>query len=209
MLLDSIGAPDDVKRIAAADVSELCREVRSRIVEVTLKNGGHMASSLGAVELITALLRVFDPSSDRVVFDVGHQAYAWKILTGRNARFDTLRCEGGLNGFPRRDESPFDHFGAGHSSTSLSAALGFAVARDLRGEKHHVVAVIGDGALINGEAFEALNHAGSLDTRVIFILNDNAMSISPRVGGMALHLARLSTSSLYKGTKSVVKPLVQ
>jgi 1-deoxy-D-xylulose-5-phosphate synthase len=205
MLLDSIGAPDDVKRIAAADVSALCREVRSRIVEVTLKNGGHMASSLGAVELITALLRVFDPSSDRVVFDVGHQAYAWKILTGRNARFDTLRCEGGLNGFPRRDESQFDHFGAGHSSTSLSAALGFAVARDLRGEKHHVVAVIGDGALINGEAFEALNHAGSLDTHVIFILNDNAMSISPRVGGMALHLARLSTSSLYKGTKSVVK----
>ena len=205
MLLDRISAPGDVKKISVSDVPVLCREVRDRIVEVTLKNGGHMASSLGAVELIVALLRVFEPARDRIIFDVGHQAYAWKILTGRNYRFDTLRCEGGLNGFPRRDESPFDHFGAGHSSTSLSAALGYAVARDLRGEQHHVVAVIGDGALINGEAFEALNHAGSLDTRVIFILNDNAMSISPRVGGMALHLARLSTSALYKGTKSAVK----
>ena len=207
MLLDRIGAPGDVKSLSASDVPALCREVRERIVSVTLKNGGHMASSLGAVELIVALLRVFDPERDRFVFDVGHQAYAWKILTGRNGRFDTLRCEDGLNGFPRRDESPFDHFGAGHSSTSLSAALGFAVARDLQDQDHQVVAVIGDGALINGEAFEALNHAGSLDTRAIFILNDNAMSISPRVGGMALHLARLSTSALYKGTKSAVKTI--
>ncbi|MBP5211522.1 MAG: 1-deoxy-D-xylulose-5-phosphate synthase, partial [Pyramidobacter sp.] len=205
MLLDRIGAPGDVKSLSASDVSSLCREVRERIVSVTLNNGGHMASSLGAVELIVALLRVFDPERDRIVFDVGHQAYAWKILTGRNGRFDTLRSEGGLNGFPRRDESLFDHFGAGHSSTSLSATLGFAVARDRQAQDHHVVAVIGDGALINGEAFEALNHAGSLDTRAIFILNDNAMSISPRVGGMALHLARLSTSALYKGTKSAVK----
>ena len=204
-LLERIKGPEDVRALPASEIPELCGEVRSRIVEVTLKNGGHMASSLGAVELITALLRVFDPLCDRIIFDVGHQAYAWKILTGRNERFDTLRSEGGVNGFPRRDESPFDHFGAGHSSTSLSAALGFAVARDLRGEKHHVVAVIGDGALINGEAFEALNHAGSLDAPVIFILNDNAMSISPRVGGMALHLARLSTSSLYQGAKSAVK----
>lgn len=206
-LLEHISGPDDVKKLPAAALPELCAEVRQRIVDVTLKNGGHMASSLGAVELCVALLRVFDPARDRIVFDVGHQAYAWKILTGRNERFDTLRREGGLSGFLRRGESPYDHFGAGHSSTSLSAALGFAVARDLKGEKHSVAAVIGDGALINGEAFEALNHAGSLDTPVIFILNDNAMSIEPRVGGMSLHLARLSTSAVYKGTKSVVKTI--
>lgn len=204
-LLDEIKAPGDVKKLSEKELPGLVDEVRSRIVDVTLKNGGHLASSLGAVELIVALLRVFDPRYDRVVFDVGHQAYAWKILTGRNARFETLRTEGGVSGFPKMSESPYDHFGVGHSSTSLSAALGYAVARDLRGEKHHVVAVIGDGALINGEAFEALNHAGSLDNPVIFVLNDNAMSISPRVGGMALHLAKLSTSALYKGTKNVVK----
>lgn len=204
-LLDDIKEPEDVKKLPEKELLGLIGEVRSRIVDVTLKNGGHLASSLGAVELIVALLRVFDPRRDRVVFDVGHQAYAWKILTGRNARFETLRTEGGISGFPKMSESPYDHFGVGHSSTSLSAALGYAVARDLRGEKHHVVAVVGDGALINGESFEALNHAGSLNNPVIFILNDNAMSISPRVGGMALHLARLSTSALYKGTKNVVK----
>ena len=204
-LLDEIKGPGDVKKLSEKELPGLIDEVRSRIVDVTLKNGGHLASSLGAVELIVALLRIFDPRRDRVVFDVGHQAYAWKILTGRNARFETLRTEGGISGFPKMSESPYDHFGVGHSSTSLSAALGYAVARDLRGEKHHVVAVVGDGALINGESFEALNHAGSLDNPVIFILNDNAMSISPRVGGMALHLARLSTSALYKGTKNVVK----
>lgn len=204
-LLDDIKGPEDVKKLPEKELPGLIGEVRSRIVDVTLKNGGHLASSLGAVELIVALLRVFDPRRDRVVFDVGHQAYAWKILTGRNACFETLRTEGGISGFPKMSESPYDHFGVGHSSTSLSAALGYAVARDLRGEKHHVVAVVGDGALINGESFEALNHAGSLDNPVIFILNDNAMSISPRVGGMALHLARLSTSALYKGTKNVVK----
>jgi len=204
-LLERIRRPEDVRSLPAGEVPFLCEEVRHRIVDVTLKNGGHMASSLGAVELTVALLRTFDPVVDRIVFDVGHQAYAWKILTGRNDRFDTLRCEGGIGGFPRMDESPFDHFGTGHSSTSLSAVLGYAAARDLKGEKHHVAAVIGDGALINGEAFEALNHAGALDTRAIFILNDNAMAISPRVGGMALHLARLSTSPLYKETKNVVK----
>lgn len=204
-LLDSIRTPEDVKKLSPQEIPRLIDEVRSRIISVTLQNGGHMASSLGAVELIVALLRVFDPSRDRIVFDVGHQAYAWKILTGRNPRFGTLRKDGGLSGFPKMSESPYDHFGVGHSSTSLSAALGYAVARGLRGEKHHVAAVIGDGALINGEAFEALNHAGSLDVPVIFILNDNAMSISTRVGGMAMHLARLSTSPLYRGAKNAVK----
>ncbi len=204
-ILDRISGDEDVKRLAPEEIPRLCEEVRSRIVDVTLRNGGHMASSLGAVELIVALLRAFRPLRDKIVFDVGHQSYAWKILTGRNGRFDSLRLEGGLSGYPKMNESPYDHFGTGHSSTSLSAALGYAVSRDLLGEDRHVVAVIGDGALINGEAFEALNHAGSLSTRVIFVLNDNAMAISPRVGGMALHLARLSTSPLYQGTKNVVK----
>ena len=206
-LLDDISSPGDVRKLPPEQIPRLISEVRQRIINVTLKNGGHLASSLGAVELIVALLRTFDPEKDRIVFDVGHQSYAWKILTGRNALFDTLRCEGGLSGFPKMKESRYDHFGTGHSSTSLSAALGYAIARDLKKEKHHVAAVIGDGALINGESFEALNHAGSLNTPVIFILNDNAMSISPRVGGMAMHLARLSTSTLYRGTKSVVKRL--
>ncbi len=204
-LLDGIKGPQDVKNVARGDLPALMAEVRQRIIGVTLKNGGHMASSLGAVELITALLRTFDPMEDRIVFDVGHQAYAWKILTGRADRFDTLRTEGGISGYPKLAESPCDHFGVGHSSTSLSAALGYAVSRDLQGKKHHVVAVIGDGAIINGEAFEALNHAGSLDTRVTFVLNDNDMAISPRVGGMAMHLARLSTSAFYKTTKNIIK----
>ncbi|MGI6076240.1 MAG: 1-deoxy-D-xylulose-5-phosphate synthase [Pyramidobacter sp.] len=204
-VLDGISSPEDVRALPEKQIPQLISEVRRRIIDVTLKNGGHMASSLGTVELTVALLRTFDPRKDRVIFDVGHQSYAWKILTGRNAVFDTLRREGGISGFPKIDESPCDHFGTGHSSTSLSAALGYAIARDLQKERHHVAAVIGDGALINGEAFEALNHAGTLDTPVIFILNDNAMSISPRVGGMAMHLAKLSTSALYRGTKSVVK----
>ncbi len=208
-LLDGIKGAEDVKRLSAEQIPELCAEIRARIVSVTLKNGGHMASSLGAVELIAALLRVFNPAEDRIVFDVGHQSYAWKILTGRGERFGTLRQEGGISGFPKINESPFDHFGVGHSSTSLSAALGFAAARDLKGEKHHVVAVIGDGAMINGESFEALNHAGELNTPVIFVLNDNAMSISPRVGGLAMHLARLSASSIYQNTKGTVKSLSQ
>ncbi len=208
-ILEGIKAPEDVKKLSAAQIPELCAEIRSRIIGVTLENGGHLASSLGAVELSAALLRIFDPSKDKIVFDVGHQSYAWKILTGRNDSFDTLRRQGGISGFPKRTESRYDHFGVGHSSTSLSAALGFAASRDLKGEKHHVVAVIGDGALINGEAFEALNHAGELDIPVIFVLNDNAMSISPRVGGLALHLARLSTSAIYKGTKRVAKKLTQ
>lgn len=208
-LLDGIKGAEDVKKLSAEQIPELCAEIRDRIVSVTLKNGGHMASSLGAVELIAALLRIFDPARDRIVFDVGHQSYAWKILTGRGEQFGTLRQEGGISGFPKINESPFDHFGVGHSSTSLSAALGFAAARDLKGEKHHVVAVIGDGAMINGEAFEALNHAGDLNTPVIFVLNDNAMAISPRVGGLAMHLARLSASSIYQNTKGTVKSLSQ
>ena len=208
-ILDGISSPADVKGLPEAAVPQLIGEVRQRILDVTLKNGGHLASSLGAAEIITALLRVFDPSEDRIIFDVGHQAYAWKILTGRGADFGTLRTEGGVSGFPKMHESPYDHFGVGHSSTSLSAALGYAAARDLKGEKHNVVAVIGDGALINGLAFEALNQAGTLKTPLIFILNDNEMSISPRVGGIAMHLAGLSASRVYRTAKNAVKSIAK
>lgn len=204
-ILDILKDYSELRDLSREDISALSGELRERITSVVLKNGGHLASSLGAVELILSLLRSFDPSEDRILFDVGHQAYAYKLLTGRLDRFDTLRQWGGVSGFPRRRESPFDHFDAGHSSTSLSAALGFAKARDVLGQKHHVVAVIGDASLLNGLAFEALNYTRESRTKVIYVLNDNTMSISPRVGGMATHLARLSSSSAYNWLKKAIK----
>lgn len=208
-MLRQIKNPQDVKNLTKEQLPELFQELRNCIVNVTDGNGGHLASSLGAVELTVALLRQFDFQQDRIIFDVGHQAYPWKILTGRYDRFSSLRQKGGLSGFPKIDESPYDHFNTGHSSTSLSAALGYAVARDLQKKDHHVLAVVGDGAIINGESFEALNHAGELGTKVICILNDNGISISPRVGGMGKHLAKLTTSSFYLSTKHGVKKFCQ
>ena len=176
---------EDLLRIAPEDLPHLAGEVRERIIETVRENGGHLGSSLGAVELTMALLRRFDPLRDRIVFDVGHQVYPYKLLTDRADRFDTLRLKDGICGFPRRSESPCDHFNTGHSSTSVSAALGYAKARDLLGQDHHVVAFTGDAALINGLAFEALNHVKETKTRLIIVLNDNKHSISPRVGGFA------------------------
>ncbi|MDR2780155.1 MAG: 1-deoxy-D-xylulose-5-phosphate synthase [Synergistaceae bacterium] len=196
------------KKLAALgpdDINLLCAEIRSLIMDVTLKNGGHLGGSLGAVELCVALLRVFNPERDKIIFDVGHQTYAYKILTDRLDKFHTLRQKGGISGFPRRLESKYDVFDTGHSSTSISAALGFAKARDLLGLGHEVVAVIGDGALLNGLAFEALNNISECDTKITVILNDNTMSISPRIGGMAEHLAKLSVSAPYKRLKQFVK----
>lgn len=175
------------------------------MVRVVTENGGHLASSLGAVELIVSLLRVFDPRKDRILFDVGHQAYAYKILTDRLERFPTLRLEGGISGFPKRRESPFDHFDVGHSSTSISAALGYAKARDLMRQNHEVVAVIGDGALYNGLAMEALNNVKETQSRLTVIFNDNSMSISRPVGGLADYLARLAVNPYYKRFKEYVK----
>jgi 1-deoxy-D-xylulose-5-phosphate synthase len=196
---------EDLRALPPESLGDLAAEVRKMIVDVVGENGGHLGSSLGSVELCIALLRKFDPLADRVVFDVGHQVYPYKILSDRSDRFCTLRTLEGISGFPRRAESPCDHFDTGHSSTSISAALGYAKARDLLGQNHHVVAVIGDAALINGLAFEALNHVKETQTRLIIVLNDNKHSISPRVGGFATILARLSASTSYNKIKSAIK----
>lgn len=204
-ILDNLNGYEGLKALPKEALPQLCREVRDLMVDVVMKNGGHLASSLGAVELIVSLLRVFDPRKDRIVFDVGHQAYAYKILTDRLDRFSTLRQAGGLAGFPKRRESPYDHFDVGHSSTSVSAALGFAKARDLLGQDHEVIAVIGDGALYNGLALEALNNVKEANTRLTVIFNDNSMSISRPVGGLADYLARLGVNPYYKRFKEYVK----
>ena len=207
-MVDLLGKYDsykDLANLSKESLDRLAEDVRKLIISVVTKNGGHLASSLGTVELTISLLRKFDPAKDRIIFDVGHQMYAYKILTGRRDLFPTLRTWGGLSGFPKRGESEFDHFEAGHSSTSLSAALGFAKARDILEQDHHVVAVIGDASLMNGMAFEALNYTKEARTKVIFVLNDNTMSISPRIGGFATQLARLSSSTTYTWLKKTIK----
>ncbi|MBO4369144.1 MAG: 1-deoxy-D-xylulose-5-phosphate synthase [Desulfovibrio sp.] len=193
-LLDTIESPGDVAKLSREQLEFLAKEIRTRIVEVVSHNGGHLAPSLGVVELTIALLRVFDLDHDKLFWDVGHQSYAYKLLSGRRDRFATLRTMNGLSGFPRISESVYDHFGVGHSSTSISAALGFAMARDLQQGKHHVIAVIGDGALTAGEAFEGLNLAGHMGRRLIVVLNDNEMSISSNVGALSLVLSRTLSS---------------
>ncbi|HIT03275.1 MAG TPA: 1-deoxy-D-xylulose-5-phosphate synthase [Candidatus Caccocola faecipullorum] len=204
-LLDSVGDFRGLYGLGEDELGALCAELRERILDVTLKNGGHLSSSLGAVELTVALLRVFNPDSDKIIFDVGHQSYAYKMLTKRLDRFPTLRRKGGIAGFPRMDESQYDFFTTGHSSTSISAAMGYAKARDLKRENYEVVAVIGDGALLNGVSFEALNAMANVKSKVIIVLNDNKMSINPRVGGMASHLAKLAVNPTYKKFKDYVK----
>ncbi len=184
MVLDRVQGPEDVKRLSEEELLELVEELRSEIIRVTAKTGGHLASSLGAVELIVALHRVFDSPRDRILFDVGHQAYAHKLLTGRRDRFPTLRQEGGIAGFTKVSESPHDAITVGHASTSLANALGMALARDVKGEDHKIVVVIGDGALTGGMALAALNKIGELQKDMLIILNDNEMSISPNVGAL-------------------------
>ncbi len=206
--MSMLGSVRDFRGLNGLTYSELNKlscEIREMILQVTLKNGGHLASSLGAVELTVALLRAFDPDRDKIIFDVGHQSYAYKILTKRMDRFHTLRTKGGIAGFPRMGESSYDFFTTGHSSTSISAAMGYAKARDISCQKHEVVAVIGDGALLNGVSFEALNCVESTKTKIIIVLNDNKMSINPRRGGMAGHLARLSVNPTYLKVKDFIK----
>ena len=200
--LATIRGSDDLKRLPREALPDLAEEIRERIIQVVSSTGGHLAPSLGTVELTIALHYIFDTPRDILIWDVGHQAYGHKILTGRNDQFDTLRQEGGLSGFPRRVESEYDAFGTAHASTSISAALGFACARDLTHAKHRVVAVVGDGALTGGLAYEGLNQAGVLGTDILVVLNDNSMSISPNVGAIARYLTRLSSSPTYRRFES-------
>ncbi len=196
--LDSIHSPADLKRLPPEALPEVAAEIRERIIQVVSTSGGHLAPSLGTVELTIALHYVLDTPRDILIWDVGHQCYGHKILTGRNDRFDTLRQEGGLSGFPRRVESEYDAFGTAHASTAISAALGFACARDLAGATHRVVAVVGDGALTGGLAYEGLNQAGHIGANLLVVLNDNAMSISPNVGAIARYLTRLTSAPVYR-----------
>lgn len=188
--LNNLSDPASLSALTDAALTDLAAEVRKRIIATVSRSGGHLAPSLGVVELTIALLAEFNLNEDKLIWDVGHQAYAHKLLTGRAKDFDSLRSLGGISGFPRMSESEYDHFGVGHSSTSISAALGMAMARDLAGEKHHVIAVIGDGSLTGGEALEGLNLAGHMGKRLIVALNDNEMSISPNVGAISLFLSR-------------------
>ena len=208
-ILDAISGPDDVKKLAPEQLEALADELRAQIIETVNRNGGHLASPLGVVELTIALHRVFDIGTDQVIWDVGHQCYAHKLLTGRRETFDRLRLKGGISGYPKISESAADCFGTGHSSTSISAATGMAVARDRLGLSHSVVALIGDGAMTGGMAFEALGHAGHLGLDMLVILNDNKMSISPNVGALAHYFNRIITAWPYKRAKQDVGTFVK
>ncbi|MGB8041635.1 MAG: 1-deoxy-D-xylulose-5-phosphate synthase [Pseudolabrys sp.] len=208
-LLDRIQFPRDLNNLSAEQLKQLAGELRSETIDAVAKTGGHLGAGLGVVELTVALHYVFDTPGDRLIWDVGHQSYPHKILTGRRDRIRTLRQGGGLSGFTKRAESDYDPFGAAHSSTSISAALGMAVARDLEGKKHNVVAVIGDGAMSAGMAYEAMNNAGARNERLIVILNDNDMSIAPPVGAMSAYLARLISGKTYRTLRDIGKQLAR
>ncbi|HVK31888.1 MAG TPA: 1-deoxy-D-xylulose-5-phosphate synthase N-terminal domain-containing protein, partial [Burkholderiaceae bacterium] len=212
-LLSRIDSPADLRRLSRNELKTVASELREYVLQSVSRTGGHLSSNLGTVELTIALHYVFDTPDDRLVWDVGHQTYPHKVLTGRRDRMDSLRQLGGISGFPRRDESAYDTFGTAHSSTSISAALGMAVAAQSKGEKRHAVAIIGDGAMTAGMAFEALNNAGMPHAgrvpNLLVVLNDNDMSISPPVGALNKYLARLMSGKFYaaarEGAKSVLK----
>ncbi len=204
-LLDRVHTPDDLRALEDKDLPQLAAELRQETIDAVSVTGGHLGAGLGVVELTIALHHVFDTPRDRLIWDVGHQSYPHKILTGRRDRIRTLRAAGGLSGFCKRAESEYDTFGAGHSSTSISAGLGMAVARDLAGAGHNVVAVIGDGAMSAGMAYEAMNNAGASDKRLIVILNDNDMSIAPPVGAMSAYLAKLISGGAYRSVRRMLK----
>ena len=204
-LLDKVNSPKDIKKLNIDELNELCSDIRKMLIETVSKNGGHLASNLGVVELTVALHKVFNSPVDQIVFDVGHQCYTHKILTGRKESFSTLRTEGGISGFTRPVESEHDIFSSGHSSTSISAAIGLAKAKQIKGEKGKVIAVIGDGALTGGMAYEALNNCANENSNLVVILNDNNMSISKNVGSMAKNLTTIRTSPRYVTFKSKIQ----
>jgi 1-deoxy-D-xylulose-5-phosphate synthase len=207
-LLDKINGPTDLKGMTLPELKQLAAEIRLELVATVTTNGGHLASNLGVVELTIALHRVFNSPRDKIIWDVGHQSYVHKLLTGRRQQFASLRQFGGLSGYTCRNESEHDPFGAGHASTSISAALAMAIARDLTGDDYHVMAVIGDGAITGGMALEALNQVGHLGSRLIVILNDNGMSISPTVGALAKILSKVRFDRRYYQTKEEAKQVI-
>src|SRR5450830_1341295 len=208
-LLETINEPAQVRKLARSQLTPLAQELRSFLLDSVSKTGGHLSSNLGTVELTVALHYVFNTPHDRIVWDVGHQTYPHKILTGRRERMASLRQLGGLSGFPQRGESNFDAFGTAHSSTSISAALGMALAAKIKGEERYAIAIIGDGAMTAGMAFEALNNAGVADCNLLVILNDNDMSISPPVGALNRHLAKLMSGQFYAAAKNVGKTVLK
>lgn len=208
-LLDHINCPADLRKLKESDLSQVAAELRAETINTVAVTGGHLGSGLGVVELTVALHHVFDTPNDRIIWDVGHQAYPHKILTERRSRITTLRQGGGLSGFTKRAESEYDCFGTAHSSTSISAGLGMAVARDLGGENRNIVAVIGDGAMSAGMAYEAMNNAGAMDSRLIVILNDNEMSIAPPVGAMSAYLSRLISGRTYRSLREIGKQIAK
>ena len=209
MILDKVNNTQDLRALPQEELALLASELREEIINVVSRTGGHLASSLGVVDLTIALHYAFDTPHDRIVWDVGHQAYAHKILTGRRAQFPTLRQHGGVSGFPKREESPCDHFDVGHASTSISAALGIAAARDIKSEDYRVIAVIGDGSISAGLAFEGMNQAGHLKKNLVVVLNDNEMSISPNVGALSSYLSRLMTGNFYTKLRRETKNFLQ
>jgi 1-deoxy-D-xylulose-5-phosphate synthase len=208
-LLDRVHSPRDLRELSTKEMKQLCHELRDETIDAVSETGGHLGAGLGVVELTVALHYVFNTPYDRLIWDVGHQAYPHKILTGRRERLHTIRQGGGLSGFTNRAESEYDPFGAGHSSTSISAGLGMSVARDLNGDDNRVVCVIGDGAMTAGMAFEAMNNAGAMSNRLIVVLNDNNMSIAPNVGAMRAYLSRLISSPSYLGFRNIAKQVAR
>src|SRR6201989_3568127 len=206
-LLDQVDLPEDLRKLEKHQLRQFADELRTDLIDIVSVTGGHFGAGLGVVELTTALHYVFETPKDRIIWDVGHQAYPHKIITGRRARMRTLRQVGGLSGFTKRSESEYDPFGAAHSSTSISAGVGMAVGRDLKGGTNHVVAVIGDGSMSAGMAYEAMNNAGATKSRLVVILNDNDMSIAPPVGAMSDYLSRLLSSRSYHSIRHMMKDL--
>ena len=209
LLLDQIQSPDDLRQLETHQLPQVASEIRALIIDSVQQTGGHISSNLGVIELTLALHYVFNTPEDRLVWDVGHQSYTHKILTGRRQQLHTIRQPGGLSGFPKRGESPYDTFGVGHSSTSVSAALGMALAAQANGDNRRAVAILGDGALTAGQAYEALSHAGDLSANLLVVLNDNEMSISKNVGGMANYLARLLSGKVYSSARESSKKVLE
>ncbi|MFQ6046470.1 MAG: 1-deoxy-D-xylulose-5-phosphate synthase [Gemmatimonadales bacterium] len=209
MLLDSIKGPEDVRNLDRSQLQQLADEVRQRLIDVVSRTGGHIGAGLGVVELTVALVHAFETPQDKIVWDVGHQGYPWKVLTGRNERLPTLRQEGGISGFLRRTESEHDIFGAGHAGTAMSAAYGIATARDMKGEDYHVVAVVGDGAFTAGLSYEGVNNAGHSDRDIILVLNDNGMSIAPNVGAFSRYLGSIIASPFTNRVRELVKHMIE